>query len=269
MIAATGGMKVGRSVFNHQTAVVTGAASGIGRAISVMLKSKGVKAVVGLDKDQAGLSGLAHEIGSHGIVCDVTNRVQVAAAVSEVKATYGKIDILVVAAGILQPPPLTLDAVSERQFDRIIDVNLKGAWTILSLAGKEMAAQGSGSIVTIASITGLSAGPLVPYGPAKAALIEMTKSFAGAWGSAGVRVNCVAPGFVETPGLQRGTAFGLIDVQRLASATAMGRLPMVDEIAEAVCFLASGSASAITGVVLPVDCGALIMPGFAALNRQD
>jgi NAD(P)-dependent dehydrogenase (short-subunit alcohol dehydrogenase family) len=267
-MAATGGVKMGRSVFDVQIAVVTGAASGIGREIALMLKSKGAKAVIGLDKDAAGLADLTQVSGSHGIVCDVTNRAQVVAAIAEIKAAYGTVDILVIAAGILQPPPLTLEAVSERQFDRIIDVNLKGAWNILSLVGKEMAANGSGSIVTIASITGLSAGPLVPYGPAKAALIEMTKSFAGAWGKSGVRVNCVAPGFVETPGLKRGTEFGIIDVERLTSATALNRLPTTREIAEAVCFFASGYASAITGTVLPVDCGALTMHGFAALDRQ-
>ena len=171
------------------------------------------------------------------------------------------------AAGILQPPPLSIESVSERQFDRIVDVNFKGTWNALSLVGAGMVKRGSGAIVTIASITGLEPGPLVPYGPTKAAIIEMTKSFAGAWGQSNVRVNCVAPGFTETPALARGVAFGLLDIAKLAATTALQRLPTPDELAEAVCFLASDRASGITGAMLPVDCGALAMPGFHAFGR--
>ena len=256
-------------MFDGQVALVTGSASGIGRDIAMMIADRGAKAVVGLDKDEIGLAVMADQLGHPGFVCDVSHRAQVAAALAEAKSQFGRIDLLVAAAGILQPPPVSIEAVGERQFDKIIDVNLKGVWNVLTLAGETMCTQGNASIVTIASITALSPGPLVPYGPAKAALIEMTKSFAGAWGKAGVRVNCVAPGFSETPALARGVAFGVLDTAKLASATALNRLPTGKEIAEAVCFLLSPAASGITGAVLPVDCGALVVHGFAALERRN
>jgi NAD(P)-dependent dehydrogenase (short-subunit alcohol dehydrogenase family) len=254
-------------MFAGRVALVTGAASGIGLAIADELLRQGA-AVVALDKDADALARMSQRAHMLAVMADVTDRVELAAAARSVEAQFGKVDVLVVAAGILQPPPLALEDVSERQFDRIMDVNLKGAWNTLSLFGGAMAKNGSGAIVTIASITAMLPGPLVPYGPAKAALIEMTKSFAGTWGASGVRVNCVAPGFVETPALARGVSFGLLEPGRLAAQTAMGRLATVDEIARAACFLVSDNASGITGAVLPVDCGALVHAGFEALRRN-
>ena len=256
-------------MFEGRVAVITGAAGGIGSAVALMLAARGAKAVIGLTRNAGSLDDIAERLGHTGYVVDVTNRKAMEHAVADIEAKHGAIDILVTAAGILQPPPTDVEMVSERQFDKIIDVNLKGTWNALTLVGTGMARRKSGSIVTIASITGLMAGPLVPYGPTKAAIIEMSKSFAGAWGESGVRVNCVAPGFTQTPPIMRGVAFGLLDIERLVASTALGRLPTELEIAEAVCFLASDSASAITGIVLPVDCGTLAMPGFQALARQE
>jgi NAD(P)-dependent dehydrogenase (short-subunit alcohol dehydrogenase family) len=255
-------------MFEGQVAVVTGAAGGIGRSVALMLAARGAKAVIGFMRNADGLNDVAGILGHDGLVVDVTNRKAMELAIASVEAEYGRIDILVTAAGILQPPPVSIEMISERQFDKIVDVNLKGTWNAVSLIGAGMAKRGAGSIVTIASITGLEPGPLVPYGPTKAAIIEMTKSFAGAWGKNGVRVNCVSPGFTQTPPLARGIAFGLIDLQRLIDSTALGHLPTPNEVAEAVCFLASGNASGITGSMLPVDCGALVMSGFGALKRQ-
>ena len=254
-------------MFEGRVAVVTGAAGGLGRAIALMLAARGAKAVIGLNRNADSLNDIAHRLNHPGFVVDVTDRKAFGEAVAVIVAEFGTIDILVTAAGILQPPPLSIESVSERQFDKIVDVNFKGTWNALSLVGAGMVRRGTGSIVTIASITGLEPGPLVPYGPTKAAIMEMTKSFAGAWGKSNVRVNCVAPGFTETPALVRGVSFGLIDLAQLAAATALQRLPTADEVAEAVCFLASDQASGITGAVLPVDCGALAMPGFRGLER--
>ena len=126
-----------------------------------------------------------------------------------------------------------------------------------------MAERGQGSIVTIASIAAFEPGPLVVYGPAKAAVVALTRALAGAWGRYGVRVNAVAPGFVRTPALERGLAFSKVDESQLAASTALGRLATADEIADAIAFLASDAAAAITGVVLPVDAGHLLAGGFA------
>jgi NAD(P)-dependent dehydrogenase (short-subunit alcohol dehydrogenase family) len=254
-------------MFEGRVALITGAANGIGRAVALMMKARGARAVIAADKDSEGLAEISPLLGEDGIHLDVTDRAEMKAAATQIEEKYGAIDILVVAAGILQPPPPSLEAVSERQFDRIIDVNLKGAWNAVTLVGTGMVRRGSGSIVTIASTTGMIAGPLVPYGPAKAALIEMTKSFAGAWGEAGLRVNCVAPGFVETDALVRGASFGILNMERLAAETALKRLATTEEVAQTICFLASQQASGITGAVVPVDCGARVAPGFAALER--
>ena len=260
-------MSTNSDMFKGRVAVVTGAAGGIGRAISLQL-AKGGATVIGFLRTESGLKDISNVLKHDGLVVDVAKHAEMEAALATVEAQFGKIDILVTAAGILQPPPLSIDAVSERQFDRIVDVNFKGTWNAVSLTGARMARRGQGSIVTIASTTGIEAGPLIPYGPTKAAIIEMTKSFAGAWGKSGVRVNCVAPGFTMTPALERGVAFGVLNLENLAKATAFGRLATTEEISEAVCFLAGEKASGITGAVLPVDCGALAAPGFAALERS-
>jgi NAD(P)-dependent dehydrogenase (short-subunit alcohol dehydrogenase family) len=126
-----------------------------------------------------------------------------------------------------------------------------------------MAQRGQGAIVTVASIAGIEPGPLVIYGPAKAAVIALTKGLAGAWGRRGVRVNAVAPGYVRTPALERGLALGFLDEGTLVDSTALGRLAAADEVAAAIAFLASDAAAAITGVVLPVDAGHLLAGGWA------
>jgi NAD(P)-dependent dehydrogenase (short-subunit alcohol dehydrogenase family) len=256
-------------MFEGLVAIVTGAAGGLGQAISVMLASHGAAAVIGFNRNANTANEPVVGLPYRSVIVDVTDRTAMQAAINAVETEFGGIDVLVTAAGLLQPPPLSVDDISERQFDKIIDVNLKGTWNALSLVGPGMVRQGKGSIVTIASTTGLEPGPLVPYGPTKAAIIEMTKSYAGAWGRYGVRVNCVAPGFVETPPINRGVAFGLLDLPKLGASTALMRLPSADEIAKAVCFLASEQASGVTGAMLPVDCGALVMPGFVALERQN
>jgi NAD(P)-dependent dehydrogenase (short-subunit alcohol dehydrogenase family) len=255
-------------MFNGQVALVTGAANGIGNAIAQALAEQGAEAVIGIDKDQGGLDQLEAQSKVYGIVGDVADAESLTGLIDGVEKKFGGIDILVVAAGLLQPPPLAIESVSERQFDRIIDVNLKGAWNVMRLAGPGMARRKQGSIVTITSITALAPSTLVPYGPAKAALIEMTKSFAAAWGKDGVRVNSVAPGFVETEALKRGAHFGVLDIKSLAKDTALRRLATVQEVVNAACFLASPLASGITGSVIPVDCGALVTPGFATLERH-
>jgi NAD(P)-dependent dehydrogenase (short-subunit alcohol dehydrogenase family) len=253
--------------FTGRVALVTGAASGIGRAAALMLAARGARAVVGLDRDADGLAELSGALRHPGVALDVTDAAAVTRALAEVREALGGVDLLVTAAGVLQPPPLAPEAVTERQFDKIVDVHLKATWRVATLVGADMAARGRGAIVTVASITGIEAGPLVAYGPAKAAVIQLTRSLAGAWGAKGVRVNAVAPGFTATPGLKRGMAFGVLDEGRLARSSAMGRLVEADEVAEAVCFLLSDAASGITGAVLPVDAGGLVASGFAPFAK--
>src|SRR3546814_15136373 len=116
-----------------------------------------------------------------------------------------------------------------------------------------MAGRGRGAIVVIASVAGMRSGPLHSYGPAKAAIVNLAECLAGEWGRRGVRVNAVAPGFTETPALDRGFATGTLEPETLAQASALGRLVRAEEIAQAVTLLAPDRAPAITGVTLPVD----------------
>jgi NAD(P)-dependent dehydrogenase (short-subunit alcohol dehydrogenase family) len=121
-----------------------------------------------------------------------------------------------------------------------------------------MARRGQGAIVTVASVVGLTSGPLHAYGPAKAALINLSRGLAVEWGRSGVRVNTVSPGFVRTPGTERGYAEKLMDPAILADNSALGRTLVPSEIAAAIYFLASDDASGITGCDLPVDAGYLV-----------
>jgi NAD(P)-dependent dehydrogenase (short-subunit alcohol dehydrogenase family) len=247
--------------FEGRLAAVSGGASGIGRTTAARLKESGARVVL-LDHDEAALRGAAGAIGAIPVHLDVTDRAAVTTAVERVEAEHGPIGVLVTAAGVLDPPRPP-ERISDQAWERVFAVNLDGTRILCELVGARMAARGVGSIVTVASIAGLEPGPLVVYGPAKAAVIALTKALAGAWGRRGVRVNAVAPGYVRTPALQRGLAVGAVEEGRLAQSTALGRLATAEEVADAIAFLASDAAAAITGIVLPVDAGHLLAGGWA------
>ncbi len=182
----------------------------------------------------------------------------------------GPIAILVNCAGPLQntEPP---EALSMAMWDRIVDAHLRGTYMMNRTVGLRMASRRKGAIVTIASTAGMRSTPLHAYAPAKAALISLTECLAAEWGPRGVRVNAISPGFVPTPGVQRGLSEGLLDAKALADSAALGRLVAPEEIAAAVVFLCSDLASAITGVNLPVDAGWLVASSWAAYGglRRD
>ncbi|HRJ70273.1 MAG TPA: SDR family oxidoreductase, partial [Beijerinckiaceae bacterium] len=134
--------------------------------------------------------------------------------------------------------------------------------------GSAMAARGRGSIVFVSSILGHQPGPVHAYSAAKAGLEALTRSLATEWGTAGVRVNAVAPGFAETPLLEKATHFGALDADQLTATTALGRLATPDEIANAVAFLSSALASGITGASLAVDAGFLAAAGGRAFPAR-
>jgi NAD(P)-dependent dehydrogenase (short-subunit alcohol dehydrogenase family) len=247
--------------FAGRIAAVSGGASGLGRAAAARLQKGGARVVL-LDRDEAALSHAAGETGAVPMVLDVTDRSAAAAAVERIEAEHGPIAVLVTAAGVLDPPRPP-ERISDQAWQRVFAVNLDGTRILCELVGARMAARGGGSIVTVASVAGLEPGPLVIYGPAKAAVVALTKALAGAWGRRGVRVNAVAPGYVRTPALQRGLAVGAVEERRLIDSTALGRLATPEEVANAIAFLASDAAAAITGIVLPVDAGHLLAGGWA------
>jgi NAD(P)-dependent dehydrogenase (short-subunit alcohol dehydrogenase family) len=247
--------------FEGRLAVVTGGASGIGRAAAGRFARDGARVVI-LDRDEAALPRVAADCGAIPIVLDVTDRTASVRAVEQIEAEHGPVAVLVTAAGVLEPPRPP-ERMSEQSWQRIFAVNLEGTRIACEIVGARMAARGRGSIVTVASIAALEPGPLVIYGPAKAAVVALTKALAGAWGRRGVRVNAVAPGYVRTPALELGFKVGVVEEGRLAASTALGRLATADEVAEAIAFLASDAAAAITGAVVPVDAGHLLAGGWA------
>lgn len=244
-----------------KVSVVTGGASGIGLACARALIGCGSQVTI-LDNNSHGRS-VADEIGAQFIAVNIKDEDAVDKVAGETGAGQGGADILVTAAGVLQPPRPP-DKLNWLIWDEVQAVHVRGTYVCCRAFGTKMAERKSGSIVTISSIAGMSSGPLHAYGPAKAAIIQLTVGLAAEWGRSNVRVNSVAPGFTDTPALERGIQRGSVNRDRLESANAMGRLASSDEIAASVVFLASDLSSATTGAVLPVDCGHLAAAGWEA-----
>jgi NAD(P)-dependent dehydrogenase (short-subunit alcohol dehydrogenase family) len=242
---------------SNRHAVVTGGASGIGLAIARQLKACGAIITIA-DMDEGALASTSEINGFSQVKLDVTD----ARAVKAAAEAAGQTDILVVAAGLLQRPSPT-DRLTDNEWTRVTETNLKGAYLTMARFGEQMAARGTGSILAIASVMGLTSTPLHAYGPAKAALINLVQGLAAEWATKGVRVNALAPGFTHTPALERGLKFQVLDEAQLAASAAQKRLVTKDEIATAAAFMVSDLASAITGVTLPVDAGFMATSGWA------
>lgn len=248
--------------FRDRTALVTGGASGIGRACAEALAAAGASVVVA-DRDAEGAEAVAGAVGGTFRGLDVGDEQAVAALVDDVERTVAPIDVLVTCAGILQRtlPP---DRLSWKEWDLVQRVHLRGTYACCAAVGPRMAERRRGAIVLLASVAGMRSGPLHSYGPAKAGIISLAECLAGEWGRRGVRVNAVAPGFTETPALGRGFATGTLDPGTLADSSALGRTVRAEEVAAAVAFLASDLAAAVTGTTLPVDAGYLVATPWAA-----
>ena len=242
-------------------AVVTGGASGIGAACCRALAAESIKVAV---LDLGGRAdAVAAEVGGRPYSADISDEAALSACAERVEAEMGPVSVLVNNAGIIQPPlrPFALDMAL---WDDVVRVDQRGVWLGCVLFGRRMVERRRGAIVNIASIVSLRAVPLHAYGPAKAAVAAMTANLAAEWGPAGVRVNAVSPGYVRTPALQAEIDAGRRDVSLIGSNTPLGRTVDMDEVAQAVVFLAGDRASAITGVNLPVDCGWLAANGWSS-----
>jgi NAD(P)-dependent dehydrogenase (short-subunit alcohol dehydrogenase family) len=241
-----------------RVALVTGAARGLGRAISLALAHAGADVALGLRDPGTGI-GPADEIQAMGrralpLRMDVRNLAQISSAVDEVVSKFGRLDILVNNAGL--GPANPAEDVNEADFDLTIDVNVKGVFFASQAAGRVMIRQGSGRVISLSSQAGFVALPTESvYCMTKAAVAHLTKCLAVEWGRHGVTVNAVAPTFIRTD----GTAADLADpaferdvVERIAGVHRIGD-PI--DVAGAVVFLASPAASLITGTTLLVDGG--------------
>jgi NAD(P)-dependent dehydrogenase (short-subunit alcohol dehydrogenase family) len=241
-----------------QVALVTGAARGIGRAISLALAHAGSDVALGL-RDITTAGDLAEEIEGMGrkairLQMDVTDLRQIARAVDDAAQHFGKIDILVNNAGL--GPENPAEDVREDDFDITLAVNVKGTFFVSQAVGRVMIAQGSGRIVNLGSQAGFVALPGESiYCMTKAAISHLTKCLAVEWGQYGITVNAVAPTFIVTPGTAPALddpAFKADVLERIAALHRVGE-PM--DVAGAVVFLASPAASLITGETILIDGG--------------
>lgn len=244
----------------HPVSVVTGGLSGIGAACVNALVARGDQVIVlDITADLSLVQDVADKIVVYA--CDVTDDEQMHEVADQVATRHGPVNHLVNSAGIIQKP-VAPDELDMHTWDQIVNVDQRGTYLACRLFGQQMVAAGQGAIVNIASIAGMRSVPLHSYGPAKAAVISMTQCLAAEWGRSGVRVNAVSPGYTLTPALQDAIDKGQRDVSALEKYTALGRMVKSEEIADAVSFLTSDAAAAITGVNLPVDAGWLVGNGW-------
>ncbi len=246
----------------EKVALVTGAASGIGRATATLFGREGAK-VMCADIDAEGAERVAQQIvGSGGEAAstqaDVSQAADAERMVRETVERWGQLDVLVNNAGIYFVLPLA--QVPEEEWDRLMNINLKGVYLGCKYAIPQMAGQGKGAIVNTASIAGLrGAGNWTTYSASKGGVVQLTKALAMELARMNVRVNCVCPGIIDTGMFDQAVDMVAVDRDELAAtigeAHPMGRIGRPEEVAAAILFLASEEASFITGVPLSVDGG--------------
>ena len=240
-----------------KVALVTGAGSGIGRASAQAFAREGAKVVVADVVVEGGEETVQMIKASGGdalfIKCDVSKAVDVEAAVQATVDTYGKLDCAHNNAGIEGPMAPTAD-YAEADWDRVLDINLKGVWLSMKYEIPRMLAGGGGAIVNTASIAGLVGFQGLPaYSASKWGVNGLTKVAALEYAQAGIRVNSVCPGVIQTPMVDRLVAANPAMEAGLVAGTPLGRLGQPGEIAEAVVWLCSDRASFVTGHNMAVD----------------
>jgi NAD(P)-dependent dehydrogenase (short-subunit alcohol dehydrogenase family) len=239
-------------------AIVSGAARGIGFAIARRLVDGGAKVAVA-DIDGAGADTAAAELGngSIGVACDVRSDVDVDAAVTRAVEAFGGLDLLINNAGIEIAKPIT--ELTSEEFSRVLDINVTGTFRLTKAALPALAASGGGAIVNLSSVAGTAGGPLLSaYCASKGAVIRFTESAALEFRQAGIRVNAVCPGLIQTEMADRLAA----PVEAIAPipfdeliALKQGRFGTPAEVAETVAFLASDDARFVNGAHYLVDGG--------------
>ena len=232
--------------FKGRSALITGGASGIGKAIAIALAEQGARVVVADVNEESG-QDLAGEIHGRGIRCDVMDEASVQSAIQNVISNEGQLDIMVNNAGIGgRPMPLIQGEAAD--WDRLYQANLRGVFFGIKHAAQVM--KSGGSIINVSSIAGMGgASMLGPYGATKAAVIQLTQTAALELAQAGIRVNVICPGWTDTPMLD------VFERSRLVRQVPLGRIGKPDEIASLVVYLASNASSFVTGSVFRIDGG--------------
>lgn len=242
----------------EKVAIVTGAGRGIGEATAIKFAKEGAKVVVA-DVNSEDINGTVQAITEAGgqaigMVVDVTKVEQVEKMVSDTAEQFGSVDIVVNNAGITADAQLI--KMEEAQWDRVIDVNLKGVFNVAQAAAKLMKEQKSGVILNASSVVGLYGNfGQTNYAATKWGVIGMTKTWAKELGRFGIRVNAVAPGFIMTPMVEKMPEKVL---EMMKGKSPLGMLGQPEDIANAYTFLASDEARYVTGTVLSVDGGVVL-----------
>lgn len=241
------------------TVLITGASRGIGRAAALLFGTKGWNVAANYLSNEMAAQSLREELEGLGARCllvqgDVADAVQVRRMVSRVEYAFGSVDVLVNNAGIAQQRLFT--QLTEEDWDRMFDVHVKGAFHCTQAVVPLMISAGRGSIVNVSSMWGQVGGACeVHYSAAKAAVIGMTRALAKELGLSGIRVNCVAPGVIDT---EMNGALSPETMEALKEQTPLGTIGTPEQAAKAIWFLAGEDSSFITGQVLSPNGGFVI-----------
>lgn len=243
-------------MLNGKIALITGASRGIGKAIAKTLAKEGAYVVVNYNGSKEAAEEVLSEIEKNGgqgqlYGCNVADFEKTSEMIKDIVDAKGSLDILVNNAGITKDGLLL--KMSEADYDAVLDINLKGSFNTLRHVSRQMIKQRSGAIINISSISGVMGNPgQANYSASKAGIIGLTKAAAKELASRGIRVNAVAPGFIET---EMTAALSATVIEAGKAQIPLGRFGKVEEIANVVKFLASEESSYITGQVIRVDGG--------------
>jgi NAD(P)-dependent dehydrogenase (short-subunit alcohol dehydrogenase family) len=242
-----------------KVALVTGSASGIGRATALAFARAGAKVVVGdvaVEGGEETVRMIKHAAGEALFVkADVSKATEVEALIQQTVAAYGRLDCAHNNAGIEGLRLLTAED-TEENWERVLAINLKGVWLCMKYELGQMLTQGSGSIVNTASCMGLvGLRESGAYVASKHGVVGLTRTAALEYAKAGIRVNAVCPGVIQTPMIERGARLYPQMIEAVVAAEPVGRLGRPEEIAEAVVWLCSDAASFVTGHAMAVDGG--------------
>jgi NAD(P)-dependent dehydrogenase (short-subunit alcohol dehydrogenase family) len=256
---------------NQETVVVTGGASGIGEACARRFARAGYRVVLA-DVNADGGNRVAGELRSekldaHFQRVDLASEDAVARFASSIIVEYGAPHALVNAGGILQNAVRVLE-MDLAEFDRLFQINVRGTLIASRAFGAAMCEAGRGSIINLCSMTTFRSSAQVGYTVGKSGLRALTETMAAEWGPHGVRVNAVAPGYTLTQAMQARIDSGQRNPDAVIERSALRRFVKPSEVADAVHFLCSGEAAAITGVTLPIDCGWLVSTAYLAYASQ-
>lgn len=243
-------------MLKNKVALVTGASRGIGRQVALSLAAEGATVIVNYNGSKEKADEVVAAINAEGGVaesygCNVADFEAAGEMITEVVKKYGSLDILVNNAGITKDGLLL--KMTEEDFDKVISINLKGTFNCIKHVTRQMLKQKAGRIINMSSVVGVAGNAgQVNYAASKAGVIGMTKSAAKELGSRGITVNAIAPGYIDTD----MTAVLSDDIKnQIIDSVPLKRMGQVEDIANAVVFLASDKASYITGQVLSVDGG--------------